>query len=327
MSHGCGTLAGPSGFDIGNRRKMSATFNGKQHTLPAHPQHSLGSTGKLMKEDVAGHWANQTAGPQRLWGTTKATRFGGLEREDGTPDRWAKGEFWNTDSNIRVWGEHEVKRNAAEASHDTHRHDMITRMVIVPLPGVGLQKTRQCVSGVMSPDCCFLEAWGFDLGQRDRQGMPIKTRWEFVNQGEHFRGPRSYQRDIPRMLDNFRTMRRSKSTPGSTMPLGAVVTFRPEDVGGEAGEIHEHDPHIQPDHSGRTHGSRSCRGWDGYDHCAKREAAKMSVHVHQQSKRSHPEGLPIKDHLELNPAAIYSKRFLDGGEENLRKTPMKSTRK
>jgi hypothetical protein len=330
--HGCGTLASPSGFDLGNRKKMSATFNGKQHLLPSHPKHDMAGKGesKLMKEEVEEHWAKQTLGPQRLYGTMKNTRFGGLEREDGKPDRWTKGEFWNTDSNIRIWGEHEVKRNAAEQNHDTHRHDMITRMMIVPQPGVGIQHERQCVSGVMSPDCCFLEAWGFDLGQRDRQGMPIKTKWKFANSNEQFRGKRAYQRDIPRMLDNFRTMRKSRSSPGSTFPVGPVTTLRPEDVGGEAGDIQEAhagaDKHIQPEHSGRPYGSRSCRGWDSYDHCTKREGAKMSVHVHQQSLRSHPEGHPIKDHMELNPAAIYTKRFISGGEENLRKNPLRSTK-
>ena len=52
--HGCGTLASPSGFDLGNRKKMSATFNGKQHLLPSHPKHDMAGKGesKLMKEEV-----------------------------------------------------------------------------------------------------------------------------------------------------------------------------------------------------------------------------------------------------------------------------------
>mmetsp|Transcript_38188 Transcript_38188/g.122800 ORF Transcript_38188/g.122800 Transcript_38188/m.122800 type:complete len:349 (-) Transcript_38188:45-1091(-) len=304
MSHGCGTLGGPSGFRTGNL--AAASSNGKQHSLPKAPAH--GATNKLAVTD---HWADQAKGPTRLWGTTTKTKLGGEERLDGAPDHWEKGEFWNVDSNIKIWGEHEVKRNASSSAHDVHRHDQITRTLLEPLKGQEKIGVRQCVSGVVSPDCCFLEAWGFDLGSRDRQGRPAPL-WKPPTSGEHFRSERSFERDLGRMTENFRSMRRSKTLPGNIMPV-QTVRLKHEDVGGEAGE---HAPPTQ-DEAGRSFGSRSCRFWDSYDHASRREAAKLACSVHSASASQHRE-FPHKD-CELDPAAVYTLKYRKLGEDSLRK--------
>jgi len=170
MSLGSGTLANPHAFKKGTRK--AARSNGKQHTLPQNPH-----TDRIFQEDVEPHWSpKQPKTPTRLWGTVKPVRgLGGEVREDGVADFWSTGEYWNVDSNIRKWGEHEVRRNAASAAHDVHRHDQYVRIVLPPQPGEKKQRPeRSCVSGVVSPADAFLEAWGFDLGLRDRQARPTK---------------------------------------------------------------------------------------------------------------------------------------------------------
>merc|ERR1712007_99776 len=124
---------------------------------------------------------------------------------------------------------------------------------------------RLCLSGVVSPDSCFLEAWGFDLGKRDRQGNVCST-FQPPSKGEHFRSLRSYNRHLERMTDNYRSMRRTASTPGKI----TMSTLRPEDIGGEAGDVSIGDDSMM-ETAGRTHGSRSCRYWDSHDHVARRE--------------------------------------------------------
>lgn len=316
MSHGCGTLGSPgsSGTILRKSNAAAASSNGKQHTLPKHPRHRL-----TDGEAVEAHWGiDQPKGPTRLWGTTKATRIGGVEREEGS-ELWLKGEYWNCDSNICIWGPHEVKRNAAQQNHDVHRHDQIARVVLPPHPGTRngrAQVPKQCMSGVVSADSCFLEAWGFDLGLRDRQANPTGL-WKPVNSSQMFRAERSYNRDTKRLLENFRTMRKTASVPGTTMPAN-VVTLRPEDVGGEAGDAASSEDHML-DRMGRTHGSRSCTFHDTYDHASKREAAKMACAIHSPSFKSHPHAYPIKEHLELNPASVYTRKFKQSGEDALRK--------
>merc|ERR1719221_1110905 len=105
-------------------------------------------------------------------------------RLDETPEMWLSGDFWNRDSNIRRWGEHEIRRNLAASNHDVHRHDQKMRMVLHPHPGSELPP-KVVMSGAISPDSNFVEAWGFDLGSRDRQGAPA-TRWHPTNTDEHF---------------------------------------------------------------------------------------------------------------------------------------------
>jgi len=321
MSYGAGTLCVPSAFNLGTA--AASRSNGKQHGLPENPRH-----GRIEVEDIQAHWEvnpkdpkpNQKKPPARLWGQTKATKYGGIERVDSVPHQWLSGEYWNVDSNIRKWGLHEVRRNAAAASHDVHRHDQITRIVLPPKPGSELPP-RLCVSGVVSPDSCFLEAWGFDLGLRDRQGNNVPTVWKPTRQGEMFRSERSHHRDNARILENFRTLRQSASMPGAVL----AQTLRPEDMGGEAGELSTVNDATMLK-AGRTFGSRSCYGWDGYDHTVRREASKMSCGVHCPSEKTHDQGHPFKDELELNPASVYTKKFRRDGEDTMRRHLDRSVR-
>lgn len=301
MSHGCGTLASPGSFRLSTEK--AASGNGKQHTLPAKPFHAM-----LSMDDVEAHWdAKQSQSkPSRVWGTIKPNKLGGEERVDSTPDNWQSGEFWNVDSNIRRWGQHEVRRNASSAAHDVMRHDQIGRVVLQPQPGAKIKSPRLCTSGVVSADCSFLEAYGFDLGRRDRQARPAPV-WHPVTRCEQFRAERSYSRNIPRMIENYRTLRRTASTPG-VVHSKEVVTLRPEDIGGEAGEFSRPED-TTVERSGRVHGARSCRGWDAYNHAVQREGARTSLGVHAPALRSHRDAYPFKDNCELSPAAVYSRKY------------------
>jgi len=312
MSFGCGTGAAPGAFNLGTA--AASRSNGKQHGLPEHPRHEKISLDAI--EEL--HGVNESKVPSRLWGEVKASRFGGIERVDEVPHLWTCGDYWNVDSNIRKWGTHEARRNAANASHDVHRHDQIRRLVLPPKPG-DPRPPRNCVSGVVSPDCCFLEAWGFDLGLRDRQGNNTSL-WRPVGKQEMFRSERSFTRNTERILENVRTLRKTASVPGQLM----AQTLKPEDTAGEAGEISSADDATML-RAGRTFGSRSCYYWDRFDHTCKREAAKMSCATHCPAEREHVEGYPFKE-LDLNPAAVYTRKFRMSGEASLRNHLGKSTR-
>jgi len=306
MSFACGTLAHPEAFALGN--KGASISNGKQHTLPTkfhHPRHTIEEIQKNIWDPKA---VTTKGSPSRLWGTATATKYGGEARPDGEAQTWTHGELWNIDSNIRKWGDHEVRRNAAAGSHDIHRHDQIVR-VILP-PQAGAKRTlanRVCVSGVVGADCCFLEAWGFDLGLRDRQARPTRL-WRPPGKQEQFRAPRSYDRDIPRMADYSRTLCKSSSAPG--LNETAAMTLRPEDIGGEAGDIGGREASSH-ETAGRTYGSRSCHYWDGYDHTCRREAAKLSCSIHSPAFRESKDGHPYVEEIELRPQAIYTKKYRD----------------
>lgn len=357
--HGCGTLASPSGFAKGNA--MASSSNGKQHALPKHPAHQLVESHPAaasqtltsknryeregFKKIVQAHWeAKQTMSPTRMWGTTKSTKWGGEERIEGEGDVWGKGEYWNCDSNIKVWGSHEVKRNAAAANHDVHRHDQRTRMVLPEHPNLkkpareeeddeteerdrSKEGGRQCTSGVVRPDCCFLEAWGFDLGQRDRQGNPVKL-WKPPGQAQMFRGQRSFCRNTERMAETYRTLREPWLRKEASAP--AILSFtatdrafdkspkvRHEDVGGEAGDM-AHPDDIALERTGRTHGSRSHNYHDCYGHASKREGARLALGMHAPSNRTHADGHPMKDNLELSPGSVYNLKFRKFGEAQVR---------
>jgi len=304
MSYSCGTLAHPAAFGLSTQ--AASVNNGKQNNLPKtfyHPH--------IKAEQVEAHWdANQKTVPTRLWGTAKGTKLGGETRPDVEAQTWTCGELWNCDSNIRKWTDWEVKRNAAAASHDVHRHDQITRIVLQPQATSKVKTARLCVSGVVSPDCCFLEAWGFDLGLRDRQGKPTRM-FKPVTQGKQFRHPRSYNRDVSRIHAYKSTLGKTASSPGLTLPQDTVMTLRPEDIGGEAGEQGGSEA-ASLERQGRMYASRSCPYWDSYDHTCRREAAKMSCSIHSPSFRSHPENYAYVDELELTPAAIYTKKYREG---------------
>jgi hypothetical protein len=89
---------------------------------------------------------------------------------------------------------------------------------------------------------------------------------------------------------------------------GLTTTLRPEDVGGEAGE-HDIAGGSNHENAGKTHGSRSCPYHDGYDHTAKREAAKLSCAIHSPAFKEHRDGHPFIEEIELRPSAIYHKKY------------------
>jgi len=326
MSLGCGTLA--ASFESGTA--AAASSNGKQHTLPAKPGHTTLVTrgrddsrpleARALREAVDSYWtAAQSKGPSRAWGTVELAKYGGVAEKDDD-HRWQKGEYWNVDSNIRIWGKHEVRRNAASANHDVHRNDQVQRVVLPPQAGTKESlRNRQCVSGVVGADCCFLEAFGFDLGLRDRQAKPV-GRWNPVGKTEMFRAERSYERDLDALTNRFRTLRRSASVPGDA---SKVTTLRPEDISGEAAEREVSAENLE--RSGRTFASRSCRGWDRYDHTAQREAAKLSHSIHSHACRSHSQNYP-HDQCDLRPAAIYTKKYRMHGESALRQHTSMATK-
>jgi hypothetical protein len=333
----------------------------KDNTAPERFRH----TNHPDLENVDTHWEQQltsTKGPTRLNATQTPAQLAQSEYEASVnhfirkgaanvekhkfvggvcinpackPKVWSSGDHWNIDSNIRKWTQHEVKRNAAGSSHDVHRHDQIQRFVLMPQKdGTGIQKPRLCMSGAVSSDCCFLEAWGFDLGLRDRQAKPASL-WKPVSRTNQFRGPRSFDRQMPRIHDFKRTLLKSQSLPDFEQ-----VTLKLEDMAGEVETKHcnEHDGFRGKRHDdcpmcsknvpvtehggpkademakmGRTHNSRSCNFWDSYDHAAYREAAKLSCAIHAPVFRKHREDYPFVDEIELHPSAIYTRKFREKG--------------
>lgn len=335
MSAGCGTLEKAPGvaFDKGPRARRKAEQGGKPgtsntqriHSLPANPQHEL-----ITREQVDEYWdAKQTKGPSRLWGTAKPTKYGGEERPLGEPEGWIHGDYWNVDSNVRRWGLHEVRRNAAAANHDVHRNDQVTRVLVSheetkysPEHGCTMtteRPARQCTSGVITTTENFLEAWGFDLGRRDRlaQKAPV---WHPVNSGQQFRHPHTYNRNKERICENFRSMRRTQSTPNhsrNNMSAAFKTQLLKEDVGGQIGEFSTSSD-FDHEKAGRTFASRSCNWWDNHGHTTKREAAKQGCGIHSPVFKSHGDNYPYHDNCELSPAAIYTRRFKKFGESGLR---------
>mmetsp|Transcript_22908 Transcript_22908/g.53608 ORF Transcript_22908/g.53608 Transcript_22908/m.53608 type:complete len:331 (-) Transcript_22908:230-1222(-) len=322
MSIGCGTLGGSSGFFKGTLR--AASGNGRQHTLPSSTYHP-----RINAEDIEAHWDvdNQTSqnGPTRVWGQTTENKLGGEDRVDGEPNGWTKGEFWNTDSNINIWNEHQVRRNHASSSHDVHRHDQMRKIVLPQHPGEKPRKPKFCVSGVISPDANFMEAWGFDLGLRDRQARCCPRPFLPARGGEQFRAHRSFQHDLPKVLEHYRTLKRTPSEPGrSTISkISASQTLRPDDPEAAVNVSVISEDHRKVDQGGigggKTHGSKSCRGWDAWDHVVKREGARTTHDVMSPYVRQHREGYPFVDELDLRPSAVYSRRYQRYGEDHLRR--------
>lgn len=362
MSIGAGTLATP-GSQFGRTENdkslaltktlnFAASHNGKQHNLPSNASHTYtkfdksssrfkwedqehflnsdttcreSAHPKLSRLDVEKHWdLKQPKGPTRVYGAIKPTKYGGEERLDG-PDHWTKGEYWNIDSSIKIWGDHEVRRNAAAASHDVHRQDQVQRMILEPRKGALNRNTgkpilpRQCTSGAVTADACFLEAQGFDLGNRDRSGKVVRGLWKPVSEAQMFRSTRSFDRNIPRITDHIRTMCKTKSCPlGATLaPDVLAVTLQPEDLGGDAGALAE-KADLSYKTFGRTHASRSCNYWNAFDHTVAREAAKMNISTFTPSMNKHLEGIPFRGNLELTPAAVYTLNYRKFGEAAFR---------
>jgi hypothetical protein len=141
------------------------------------------------------------------------------------------------------------------------------------LPG----SDRVSISGVMTADACFLEPWGFSLGSRDRQGNPVGW-FKPTTQGENFRTTESYQMPTnPKSTINFQ----SNYRPGTDLQKGELF------------------------------GTKSCRGWDRWNHTAYREAAKMSNGIHRNSERKHKYP---GTNCEIRPASIYTLNFKKNGE-------------
>lgn len=313
MSIGCGTLAGPAALCTGTR--AASRSNGKQHTLPVSPAHS-GGTKAITAKAVKEAWGpKQPKSVTRLWGSSVQTSYGGEERLDGQPDHWLHGDYWNVDSNIRRWTQHQVKRNMASANHDVHRHDQINRQVLTAHPNASLRHqripARQCVSGVVSPDCCFLEAWGFDLGARDRQGAPITSKlWKPPGGGavgEHFRSLRSFDRNVERMAHSFRSLRKASSVSQlervNAQSFDLSTLLKPEDISGDegvGGAVFQEQP---VESRGVNYGARCCYGWDDHGHAVRREGAKMSHGIHSHAVRAHKDFAYVNGRLA--PASIY----------------------
>lgn len=146
-----------------------------QHSLPDNPYHtgqfSQASPKrvyayKVVKGDNEPKFIKINDFPDRLYGSVKATRYGGEATVDQTPTHWEHGEFWNRDSLIKKWKEHEVRRQAAKSAHDIHRYDQWNPIIT----------TEKC---------------SYSLGLRDRQGVPTSLWWP-VSKFHQFRSPENY---------------------------------------------------------------------------------------------------------------------------------------
>lgn len=272
MSSGCGTLS--RSFELSTTHSASGNPPSgakRQHTLPDSAHHSRDWYKREQQTTLPRGALKDSV--SRLWGNTIPTPYGGEATVDNVPEYWEKGEYWNRDSNIRIWGPHEIRRRWANGAHDIHRHDQIIK---IKLPG----SDRESYSGVLSADCCFLEAWGFDLGLRDRNANKTPL-WRPPCAQEQFRSKKAFQR--------------SRSVPESKM------LDRTQE---------------KPEHGtqGRTYGSVSHEGYDRYDHAVQREGARLSCAVHNAAMRRHHMHYP-HDHCNLRPAAIYTLKYQKFGED------------
>lgn len=274
MSSGCGTLA--KSFELPTSHAASGnpgTGPNRQHTLPESAKHPRDWYTKNATTTLPRGALKDSA--SRLWGSTIPTRYGGEEAVDSVPEHWEVGEFWNRDSNIRLWQPHYVRRNWAAGAHDVHRHDQIIK---IKLPG----SDRESISGVLASDCCFLEAWGFDLGLRDRQARKTPL-FRPPCKAEQFRSKKSFQRS----RSEGKILDRTIGVP----ELGT---------------------------QGETFGSASHEGYDSYDHTVAREGARLSHSIHAHQFRGIQAGLHQAyphDHCNLRPAAIYTLKYKKFGEE------------
>lgn len=225
--------------------------------------------------------------PSRVVGTPYRTRFGGEGVMDNTSEYWATGTFWDTNSNIRLRTEHEIRREAAQGAHDIHRHDMVTK---IKIPG----QARVSESGVLTADSCFLEAWGFDLGLRDRAARPT-TLWR----------PVTRDREFGDMLRR----------PSTTMPKGAEKSAQATTTS----KFSRSTTGTFPSRVGvRTKGVDNMDAtWDGFEHTVKRDGARRSDAIHACETRRNPFGY-LHDKCGIRPAAMYTKKYQKFGESGFR---------
>lgn len=195
----------------------------------------------------------------------------------GGPNKQSMVEYYNPDSLISNWTRTEIRREASEGAHQVHRHDAIKQFT---LPG----SDRVSISGVMTADANFLEPWGFSLGCRDRQGNvtrmpgPGAAHFQPPSQGEQFRTKQSFEMPtIPKGTLNVQ----SNYRPGTENMVGELF------------------------------GTKSCRGWDRWNHTAYREGAKMANGIHRNSMRKHKYP---GNNCEVKPASIYTLAFKKYGE-------------
>jgi hypothetical protein len=80
---------------------------------------------------------------------------------------------YDRNSNIHAWSSHKVRKDGARSSHDVHRHNEIAHATV-------LDQGHASHSGMVNSHSCFMEAWGYPLGQRDRTGQKIGI-WKPVN--------------------------------------------------------------------------------------------------------------------------------------------------
>jgi len=222
----------------------------------------------------------------------------GDDRQSDGGDAWRSGEYWNIDSNVVRWGLHEVRREFAASGHAIHRHNQIMRLSLRPQPGDKHKHRAASTSGMLTADCSFMSAQGFGLGDRDRNGRPVlkegKARW---------RAAESFPYDVTEQADAYRTLRRCSSSPATGTSVAEAHSGKEADLTS----------------SGTQFGSRSCWGWDCHGHVARREAAKTSLGVHSPMVKIHSQAYPFKEGgLELQPSAIYTRKFRQRGEDALR---------
>merc|ERR1712194_337458 len=152
-------------------------------------------------------------------------------------------------------------------------------------------------------------------------GNPTKL-WQPPGQAQQFRAERSFNRDTKRLCETYRTLRKEMSAQASfsanDRSASTVIRFRPEDIGGESGDL-AHPDDTTLNRIGRTHGSRSHYGHDCYGHASKREAARSAIGLHAAAHRTHSDGHPMKDNLELSPGSVYNLKFRKFGEEHVRR--------
>jgi len=284
----------------GSLSKLRRVQSDVQHTLPSNTRHTRTCVApsnqiqglKSMKEGMLNE------NPSRIWGKSKITRFGGEAMVDESPEFWEHGDFWNRDSLVRKWDQHQVRRQAAQSSHDVHRHDQLTRL---KLAGTN----RISTSGLLSAGSSFLEAWGFPLGLRDRQSRPTSLWWP-VSKTDQFRSRKNFAYS----LENHHSSRTPRADRSKT--------YRAETQGPQ--ELHA-GPHCAQTGCGKNcgeiYGSCSSEFWDSWDHSCKREGAKLACSIHGQTHMTHPWGLP-HDKTDLRPGAIYSKKWKKWGPAALR---------
>lgn len=74
------------------------------------------------------------------------------------------------------------------------QHILCISTTSIPTPTycVHFRMNRASASGMLPPDCCFMECWGYPLGDRDRRGSRT-MKWNPANAGRFFRSKSSFK--------------------------------------------------------------------------------------------------------------------------------------